>query len=79
MEQAGRTGCSVGVSRNGATVYEQGYGMANLDRAVPISPVSVLSAASISKPFTAMSILLLAHRTQLSLDDDVAKVHPGLG
>ena len=47
--------------------------MANLELAVPISPASVLSAASISKPFTAMSILLLAHRGQLSLDDDVAK------
>ena len=66
-------GCSVGISRNGATVYEHGYGMANLELAVPISPASVLSAASISKPFTAMSILLLAHRGQLSLDDDVAK------
>ena len=66
-------GCSVGISTNGETVYEHGYGMANLELAVPMTPASVLSAASISKPFTAMSILLLAGRGQLSLDDEVGK------
>jgi CubicO group peptidase (beta-lactamase class C family) len=72
-------GCSVGISRNGTTLYEQGYGIANLDLAVPISPASVLNAASISKQFTAISILHLAHRGQLSLDDDVGKYIPNWG
>lgn len=69
-------GCSLGVSRNGVPVYERGYGMANLELGVPITPASVLPAASISKQFTAMSILLLAKRGQLSLDDDVGKYIP---
>ena len=43
---------------------------------VLIRPASVLPAASISKQFTAMSILLLAKRGQLSLDDDVGKYIP---
>jgi CubicO group peptidase (beta-lactamase class C family) len=77
--QPNAPGCSVGISRNGRTIHEQGYGTANLERAVPISPASVLSAASISKSFTAMSILLLADRGQLSLDDDVAKYVAGWG
>lgn len=69
-------GCSVGVGRNGTTLYERGYGIANLDLAVAIAPATVFNAASISKQFTAMSILLLAHRGQLSLDDDVSKYIP---
>jgi CubicO group peptidase (beta-lactamase class C family) len=52
-------GCSVGVSRNDLTVHERGYGMANLELNVPITPASVFDAASISKQFTAMSIMLL--------------------
>jgi CubicO group peptidase (beta-lactamase class C family) len=69
-------GCGLGVSRNGVPVYERGYGMANLELGVAITPESVFPAASISKQFTAMSILLLAERGQLSLDDEVRKYIP---
>jgi CubicO group peptidase (beta-lactamase class C family) len=72
-------GCSLGISRNGTIVYEHGYGMANLDLGVAITPASVFDAASISKQFTAMSILLLAQRGQFSLDDDVGKYIPNWG
>jgi CubicO group peptidase (beta-lactamase class C family) len=70
-------GCSIGISRGGALVYERGYGTANIDLAVPITPATVLDAASISKQFTAMSILLLAQPGKLSVDDDVSKHIPG--
>jgi len=69
-------GCSLGVSRNGVVVHERGYGMANLELGVAITPASVFHVASIAKQFTAMSILLLAQRGQLSLDDDVRKYIP---
>ena len=69
-------GCSVAISRNGAIVYEHGYGMADLEWNIPITPTTVMGAASISKQFTAMSILLLAQRGKLSLDDDVSKYVP---
>jgi CubicO group peptidase (beta-lactamase class C family) len=69
-------GCSLGVSRNSRVVYQRGYGMASLELGVPITPSHVFPAASISKQFTAMSILLLAQRGQLSLDDDVGKYIP---
>lgn len=71
-------GCSVGVSRGGKIVYERGYGLASLELQVPLSPASVFEAASISKQFTAISILLLAQRGQLSFDDDVRKYLPEL-
>ena len=69
-------GCAVGVSHNGAIVYEHGYGMANLERGVPITPETVFPIASISKAFTAMSVLLAAEHGKLSLDDEVQKFIP---
>ena len=69
-------GCGVGVSRNGAVIFERGYGMASLERKVPIAPSTVFHLASITKSFTAMSVLLAADRGQLSLDDDVSKYVP---
>jgi CubicO group peptidase (beta-lactamase class C family) len=69
-------GCSLAVSRNGTVVYEHGYGMANLELGVPITSASVLPAASISKQFTAMCILLLAQRGEFSLDDEVKNSSP---
>ena len=75
-DRPGSPGCALGVSRNGVPVYEHGYGVANLELRIPITPSSVFGAASISKQFTAMSILLLAGRAQLSLDDEVSKFVP---
>jgi CubicO group peptidase (beta-lactamase class C family) len=69
-------GCAVGVSYNGAIVLERGYGMANIERSVPITPETVFSVASISKAFTAMSVLLAADHGQWSLDDEVQKFIP---
>jgi CubicO group peptidase (beta-lactamase class C family) len=69
-------GCGVGVSRNGAVIYERGYGMASLERHVPITSSTVFPLASITKSFTAMSVLLAAERGLLSLDDEVSKYIP---
>ncbi len=64
------------MSRNGAVIYEHGYGMASLERKVPITSSTVFPLASITKAFTAMSVLLAAERGLLSLDDDVSRYIP---
>jgi CubicO group peptidase (beta-lactamase class C family) len=69
-------GCAVGISRNGTIVHEHGYGMANLELNVPITPETVFAIASITKSFTAMSVLLAAEQGKLSLDDEVQKYIP---
>lgn len=71
-------GCILAVSRAGKISYEKGYGMADLERDVPITPTSIFHVASISKQFTAMSILLLEEQGKLSIDDDVRKYIPEL-
>ncbi|HEX5216587.1 MAG TPA: serine hydrolase domain-containing protein, partial [Vicinamibacterales bacterium] len=71
-------GCSLGITRNGALVYERGHGMANLDLGAALTPASVFNVASVSKQFTAMAVLLLAKGGHLSLDDEVRKYIPEL-
>lgn len=71
-------GCAVGVFRNGQIAYSRGYGMANIELGVPITPEHVFYVGSVSKQFTAMSIALLAKDGRLSLDDDVHKFIPEL-
>lgn len=71
-------GCAVGVYKDGQIIYKRGYGMANLNDDVPIAPNTVFHVASMSKQFTAASILLLAQQGKLSLDDDVHKYIPEL-
>src|SRR5687767_508055 len=69
-------GCAVAVMRAGQIVHKRGYGVANLELAVPITTSSVFNAGSIAKQFTAMSILILAQQGKLSLDDEVKKYVP---
>jgi CubicO group peptidase (beta-lactamase class C family) len=52
--------------------------MADLNDDVPVTPATVFHVASMSKQFTAASIVLLAQRGKLFLDDDVHKYIPEL-
>jgi CubicO group peptidase (beta-lactamase class C family) len=71
-------GCAVAVVDRGRVVFARGYGLADLDRRVRITPDTVFDIASTSKQFTAASILLLVERGRLALDDDVRKYLPEL-
>jgi CubicO group peptidase (beta-lactamase class C family) len=66
-------GCTVGVIKDGKLIYTRGYGMANLEHNIPNGPQIVYDIGSMSKQFTAASILLLAAQGKLSLDDNVRK------
>jgi CubicO group peptidase (beta-lactamase class C family) len=71
-------GCAVGVYRDGGMVLARGYGMADLERRVPITPQSVFDIGSTSKQFAAASILLLEQQGRLNLDDGVRTHVPEL-
>lgn len=77
-DKPGSPGCSLGVIRDGEFVYRKAYGLASLELGVPLSPPSVFYMASVSKQFTAASVVLAAERGYLSLDDDVRKYIPEL-
>lgn len=69
-------GCALGVYQDGKILYARGYGMASLELGVALSPRSVLDVGSISKQFTAMSMLMLQKEGKLSLDDPIRKYIP---
>ncbi|MFI5312303.1 MAG: serine hydrolase domain-containing protein, partial [Gemmatimonadales bacterium] len=75
---SGSPGCAVGVYRSGAVSFARGYGFAELNHDVPITPSTRFTVGSVSKQFTAASIALLAQRGSISLDDDVRKYVPEL-
>lgn len=64
-------GAALAVVKEGAVVYKHGYGMANLEYDVPITPTTVFDIASVSKQFTGFAIATLAHEGTLSLDADI--------
>ena len=67
---------SVLVSKEGKPVFNQGYGMADLEWNVPNSPTTRFNIASMTKQFTAAAILLLEDRGKLKTDDLVKKYLP---
>lgn len=74
-------GCAVGIVRNDSLIFAKGYGMANLEYGIPITPRTIFHMASVSKQFTAYSIVLLARQGKLRFDDDIRRYltwFPGL-
>ena len=69
-------GCALGVIRDGEFVYRRGYGMANLEHGIPLTPQSVLRIGSTSKQFTAAAVALLADAGVIGLDDPVRRYFP---
>jgi CubicO group peptidase (beta-lactamase class C family) len=77
-DSATSPGCALSVYRDGRIIYSRGYGMADLERRVPITPHTVFDIGSTSKQFAAASIVLLAQEGKLTLDDDVRRHIPEL-
>ena len=64
-------GLAVGVFVDGKAVHTAGYGMANLDEGIPITPDSVFATFSLAKSFTTACVAILLDEGQITLDDDI--------
>ncbi|TVR61878.1 MAG: class A beta-lactamase-related serine hydrolase [Gemmatimonadales bacterium] len=71
-------GAAVAVTRNGRVVYSQGYGSAQLEYRIPVTPTTPFHVASVSKQFTTFAVALLARDGLLSWDDEVHRHLPEL-
>jgi CubicO group peptidase (beta-lactamase class C family) len=71
-------GCAVGVTRDGALTFQKAYGLADVASGTPLTSSTRFYIASLSKQFTAMSVVLLVEDGKLSLDDTVQKWVPEL-
>jgi CubicO group peptidase (beta-lactamase class C family) len=69
-------GCALGIIREGKLIYAKGYGMANMEYDIPNAASSVFRIGSTSKQFTAASIVLLAEKDKLTLDDNLKSLFP---
>ena len=71
-------GASVLVLEGGDAVFQRSYGLADLEAGVASSPTTNYRLASVSKQFTAASVLLLVEDGVLTLDDPVRRWLPTL-
>jgi CubicO group peptidase (beta-lactamase class C family) len=69
-------GAAAAVIKDGIVVYRKGFGCAQLEYGIPITPSTVFHVASVSKQFTAMAITMLEAAGKLSAADDIRKYLP---
>src|ERR1700692_3306136 len=69
-------GASVMVIRDGAAIYKNAFGLANLENRIPASTATNYRLASVTKQFTAMAIMMLSGQKLLSYDDTLTKFFP---
>lgn len=74
MKQYSMVGLSVAVVKKGNLVYTHSFGLKNIEKGTPLHDSDVFRIASISKSFSATSIMQLAEQKKLSLQDDVSKL-----
>ncbi len=74
MEEYQAVGLSVAVVKKGKITYTQSFGWKNAEQQIPLRNSDIFRIASISKSFSATSILQLAEAGKLSLDDNVEKL-----
>ena len=70
-------GAAVAVACGDSIVFARGYGFADVEHGVAITPATSFRLASVTKQFTAAAILTLVEQRRLSLDDRLGDVLPG--
>ncbi|NHZ33974.1 serine hydrolase domain-containing protein [Massilia rubra] len=66
-------GAAIAIVKDGNTIKEGAYGMANLEHQVAVTPDTVFQSGSLGKQFTAALVLLLASDGKLTLDDPISR------
>ena len=64
------------VTKGDQVVFGKGYGFANLEHRVSNDPATVFQIASVSKPFTAAAVLLLAEQGRIDLKAPLSAILP---
>lgn len=66
-------GLALAVVTNGRTALAKGYGLANVEHAVPVKPETIFQSASVGKQFTAMAVMMLVEEGKLGLDERITR------
>jgi CubicO group peptidase (beta-lactamase class C family) len=78
LHQSGQFNGSILVAINGKVVYRNGFGEANFTSHQRFAPQTLSCIASVSKQFTAMTIMMLAEQHRVNYDDPISKYFPEL-
>lgn len=70
MQEEKVVGVSVAVVKNNKIIYTHSFGMQDIENKIPLSDNAIFRIASISKSFTATSIMQLVEAGKITLDDD---------
>jgi CubicO group peptidase (beta-lactamase class C family) len=73
-----RPGGAVIVVKDGKVVFQNAYGLANMEHHIPITTKTLFDVVSIARPFTGMAIAMLEAQGKLALEDDIRKHIPEL-
>lgn len=65
------------LARRGQVVHQGCYGLTNLATGQPMQPDTIMRIYSMSKPVTAVAVLMLYEEGRFQLDDPVARFIPG--
>jgi CubicO group peptidase (beta-lactamase class C family) len=69
-------GAAAAIIKDNMVIYRKGFGSAQLEYNIPITPSTIFHVASVSKQFTAMAISMLEAEGKLLIDDDIRKHLP---
>lgn len=73
FDQCRLPGVGAGIAIQGRPVYRRGFGLANAELPLALSPTTRMRIASITKHFTALAYLLLCEEGRANLDDEVGR------
>jgi CubicO group peptidase (beta-lactamase class C family) len=76
MGVLGAPGAAISVRKDGRLVWSEGFGSANLEQHVPVTPLTRFRIGSVSKPLTATALGLLSERGRLDWDAPVQRYVP---
>ena len=69
-------GVSLAVCRDGKIVKASGYGLANVELDVPVTPETIFQTGSVGKQFTSMAVMMLVEEGRIGLEDHLTKYIP---
>jgi CubicO group peptidase (beta-lactamase class C family) len=74
LQQGQFAGLSVAVVKDSRIIYTHSFGLKNIENNIPLTDDCLFRIASISKSFTATSLMQLVEAKKISLNDDVSKL-----
>lgn len=69
-------GAAVAIVKDGKVLLAKGYGQANVEHQVPVTPDTIFQSGSVGKQFTAAAVMLMVEQGNLMLDDALTKFFP---